>query len=236
MATGAVTTIPFTATVKRTLSQMARREFRIRDDSLAARYFRWPSSSPDGKRIAFQAVGRIYVQDGATGAPRRVTPAGFSPLEFAPTWSPDGRALAFVTWDDTGRGHVWTANADGSAPRRLTREAGDYTEPTWSADSRHVIVARGEGATARGRTMTHNTWFDVVRLDATATPGDSGVVIGTIQRPTGVSVGGEARRQLPRPSVGPEGRIFWPEQRVATAGRPGGTALVSIAANGTDRR
>ncbi len=84
--------------------------------------------------------------------------------------------------------------------------------------------------------MTHNAWFDVVRLDASAAQGDTGVTIGMIERPTGVSVGGEARRQLPRPSVGPEGRVFWPEQRVASAGRPGGTALVSITLDGKDRR
>ena len=236
VGTGIVATIPFTAPVKRTISQMARREFRISDEALAPRYFRWPSTSADGRRIAFQAVGRVYVQDGATGTPRRVTSASFSPLEFAPTWSPDGRSLAFVTWDDTGRGHVWKVGADGGAPQRLTRDPGDYTEPTWSADGRHVIVARGEGATARGRTMTHNAWFDVVRLDASAAQGDTGVTIGMIERPTGVSVGGEARRQLPRPSVGPEGRVFWPEQRVASAGRPGGTALVSITLDGKDRR
>jgi len=236
VATGTVAAIPFTAPVKRTISQMARREFRITDDPVTPRYFRWPSSSPDGRRIAFQAVGRIYMQDGATGAPRRVTGAGFSPLEFAPTWSPDGRAMAFVTWDDTGRGHVWKVGADGGTPQRLTREPGDYTEAAWSADGRHLVVARGEGATARGRTMTHNAWFDVVRLDANATTGDTGIIIGMIERPTGVSVGGEARRQLPRLSVGPGGRVFWPEQVVAGGGRPGGTALVSIAMAGGDRR
>jgi hypothetical protein len=46
----AVSTIPFTARVHRTISEMARNEFRISDGPIAARWFRWPSSSPDGKR------------------------------------------------------------------------------------------------------------------------------------------------------------------------------------------
>ncbi len=147
---------------------MARNEFRISDGPVQAKFFRWPSSSPDGKRIVFQAVGRVYVQEGTSGAPKRVTPASFSPLEFAPAWSPDGRFISFVTWDDTGRGHVWKVAATGGTPQRLSREPGDYTDPAWTADGKQVIVARGDGATARGRTMTHNVWFDIVAFDAMA--------------------------------------------------------------------
>ncbi len=237
LATRAVGTIPFSAAVHRTLSQMARNQFRISDGPIAARFFRWPSTSPDGKTIVFQAVGRLYAQTGATGAARRLTPAAFSALEFAPAWSPDGKQIAFVTWADTGRGHVWTMPATGGTPRRITRAPGDYTDPVWSADGRSVIVARGEGATARGRTMTHNSWFDIVRLNADApAAGDTGVALAIINRPSGSSIGGEARRQLPRPSIGPEGRIFWPEEKAGAGGRGGGTALLSVRLDGTDRQ
>ena len=237
VATRDVSTIPFTATVHRTLSQMARNEFRISDGPVQAQFFRWPSSSPDGRRIVFQAVGRVYVQEGASGTPRRVTPATFVPLEFAPAWSPDGRFISFVTWDDTGRGHVWKVAAAGGAPQRLTRAPGDYTDPAWTADGRQVIVARGDGATARGRTMTHNVWFDIVAFDALApAAGDTGRVIAMINRPTGSAISGEARRQLPRPSVGPEGRVFWPEERAGEGGRGGGTVLRSVRIDGSDPR
>lgn len=237
VASGQVATIPFTARVQRTLSQMARKEFRITDDPVQVKFFRWPSSSPDGRTIAFQAVGRVYAQDGAAGTPRRLTAAPFAPLEFAPAWSPDGRWISFVTWDDTGRGHVWKVPATGGMPQRLSRDPGDYTDPTWSADGRSVIVARGEGATARGRTMTHNVWFDVVRFDANAgAAGDSGVTMALINRPSGMSISGEARRQLPRPSVGPGGRVFWPEERAGVAGARGGTALMSVLPDGSDKQ
>lgn len=87
LATKDVATIPYTATVHRTISEMARREFRLTEGPVAAKFFRWPSSSPDGRTIAFQAVGRIYTQTGATGAPQRVTDGAFTPLEYSPTWS-----------------------------------------------------------------------------------------------------------------------------------------------------
>jgi Tol biopolymer transport system component len=243
VASGNVATVPFTAHVHRTISEMARKQFRITDDVVQAKFIRWPSASADGKTIAFVAIGRIYVQDGATGRPRRVTAASFTPLEYAPTWSPDGRWLAFVTFDDTARGHLWKVAVTGGTPQRLTKDAADLVDPVWSPDGRSIIVARGAGATAAGRTITANPYYDLVRIAATpAAGGDTGEVVTTVGRPSESSLSGEARRQLLRPSFGPEGRLFYPEERaapasqVAAGGRGGGgTALVSVKPDGSDR-
>jgi Tol biopolymer transport system component len=234
VATREVSTIPFTAKVHRTLSQMARKEFRIDDGPLAVKFFRWPTSTPDGNTLAFQAVGHIWAQDAEGGAPRRLTPKSFDQLEYAPAWSPNGRELAFVTYEDTARGHVWKVAAAGGTPTRLTKEPGDYVDPVWSADGKTVIVARGEGATARQRTLTHNAWFDLVRLSTAGN--DTGVALAMITRPTGTSIGGEARRQLVRPSIGPEGRIYWIDEKAGTGGGRGGTSLMSVDANGNDKK
>ena len=243
VASGSVSTIAFTARVHRTISEMARKSFRITDDAVQAKFIRWPSASADGKSIAFVAVGRIYVQEGAGGKPRRVTPASFSPLEYAPAWSPDGKWLAFVTFDDSARGQLWKIAASGGTPQRLTREAGDYVDPVWSPDGRSIIVARGEGATAAGRTITANAYYDLVRVGANpGAGGDTGEVVVTVGRPPDASMSGEARRQLLRPSFGPEGRLFYPEEHAAPAGQgssavrnAGGTALVSVKADGSDK-
>jgi Tol biopolymer transport system component len=242
VATGSVATIPFTAPVHRTISEMARKQFRITDDAVQAKFIRWPSTSADGKTIAFVAIGRIYVQDGAAGKPRRVTPASFTPLEYAPTWAPDGKWLAFVTFDDSARGQLWKVPAAGGTPQRLTKEAADFVDPVWSPDGKSIVVARGN-ATAAGRTITANAYYDLVRIAATPLAGgDTGEVVSTVGRPSEASLGGEARRQLVRPSFGPEGRLFYPEERAAPAGQAatggrgtGGTALVSVKPDGSDK-
>ena len=95
-----------------------------------------PSWSPDGQRVAFLLrlrggeAGRpelhpyaVHVVS-ADGSDQRVlarNSLGWSP----PTWSPDGRTLAYPNV----RGDVQVVNADGSGRRRLARNG---WSPTWS--------------------------------------------------------------------------------------------------------
>src|SRR4029078_11983905 len=76
-----------------------------------------PALSPDGNLIAFRSErdgGGIYVM-GATGeSPRRVTSFGYNP-----TWSSDGRTLAFAAEsivdtpnDRTVRSALWTVGIE----------------------------------------------------------------------------------------------------------------------------
>lgn len=240
VATRAVTTIPYTAHVHRTISQMAQRRFRIDEGPVTSRFLRWPTATRDGARTAVQAFGRIWIAErGSQAAPRRLTPAGDTPLEYSPSWSPDGRWIAYTTWDDTGHGQLWRIPAAGGRPERLTRDPGEYINPTWSPDGKSIVVVRGAGATAQGRTIMHDPSFDLVRIDATPrVGGDTGVVVATITRPTGATPTMEARRQLPRPAFGPGGRIFYPEERrVKTGTRDENVvALVSVAPDGSDER
>ncbi|MGH2668247.1 MAG: hypothetical protein ACRDH5_03860, partial [bacterium] len=154
VGTGVVTTIPFSARVRRTVSEQAWAKTRLSDGPVEPRFLRWYAASPDGETLAFQALGRIWLLGlrGAGGAsPRRLTPESFTPFEFAPAWSLDGRSLAFTTWGDTARGALWRIPAaPGGIPERLTREAGEYLNPVWTPDGSELIVVRGTGVTARG--------------------------------------------------------------------------------------
>jgi Tol biopolymer transport system component len=59
------------------------------------------------------------------------------PHSFDPAASPDGRRLAFQR-----EGGIWTSDADGSHPRRLT----DFgVQPSWSPDGRQIVLATPGG-------------------------------------------------------------------------------------------
>lgn len=231
VASGEVSTIPFRARVQRTISEQAYRPFRIEDGPFRARFLRWHTASPDGERLAFQAVGRLWVQDLPDGAPRRVTPEAFEPWEYGPAWSPDGRWIAFTTRDADGAGHVWRVPAAGGEPERLSRVPGEYVHPSWRPDGRELVLARGAGATERGRTVTHNPWWDVVRIPAT---GGEFAQVARVALPPGMNPSSVARRAILHPSYGPDGRIFFPEFRTGDEGME--TAVVSMRPDGLDRR
>lgn len=116
--------------------------------------------SPDGTRVAFVSTrtedtdltpnSEIWMVDAAlaepTDAPTRLThnPGG----DGQPTWSPDGKSLAYVTTTDTAA--IWYATsylavvdvaeaARGGAPRILTRALDrNPSSPRYSADGRWI--------------------------------------------------------------------------------------------------
>lgn len=234
VASGVVSTIPFTARIQRTISELANFQAKESDQPFTSRFTRWQSASPDGRRLAFQAVGRIWVMDLPNGTPRRLTPATFAPFEYAPAWSPDGQWIAFTSWEDTVASHLWKVSASGGAPQQLTRAAAEYIHPAWSRDGSEIVLARGAGESRHGRGVVWNAYWDLVRVPAAG--GEAQFVTRVTSSPDGSS--GSAfnsiRNQIVRPGYGPDGRIFYPHM---TAGAQGAeTILYSVRPDGSDRR
>jgi TolB protein len=94
-----------------------------------------PAWSPTGEWIAF--AGRANRKDSmdiflvdVTGASIRQLTHGEGSNED-PSWSPDGRLLAFSSTRD-GRAQIYVMDADGSAPRRIADVPGAGSTPHWS--------------------------------------------------------------------------------------------------------
>ena len=219
LADGRVETVPFQARVHRTISQSTYVARRLPTGPITSRFVRWPASAPDDSATVFEAFGRLWSSTAAGSAPL-LQPAE-PVLQLSPAWSPDGKWLAFATWDDARRGSLWVLARGQSRPERLTAAAGEYLNPAWTPDGRSLVFARGAGETARGGSWSDNQYYDIVLMPSR---GGAMKVLARIQN--------RGLGQIVRPSVAND-RIFFLNQqpRQGTA-----STLESVRLDGSDRR
>ena len=124
-------------------------EFAVDDsETFPARQVRDVAPSPDGSRVAFVALDRIWLMDWPDGEPRRLTRQE-QHSEHQPAWSPDGRKIAYASWSEAG-GHLQVASSrPGSRPRALTTVTGLYFEPAWSPDGSRLVARRTDARLLR---------------------------------------------------------------------------------------
>ena len=110
-----------------------------------------PTWSPDGRSIAFAALPaklpikgtaaqQVYVVNVSSGRIRALT--SFKAGAGLPSWSPDGKRIAFAAWPSVADGvtsDIWTIRPDGSGARKLVRQG---EQPAWSPDSRRLAFSR----------------------------------------------------------------------------------------------
>jgi Tol biopolymer transport system component len=115
---------------------------RIVDDT--ARNFH-ARPSPDGNRIAFdsdrEGERAVYVADADGKNVHRVSGDGFAAV---PSWSPDGRSLAFVKGETANPQvwNLWTTDLKTGATRRLTNHR--YGQPwggSWFPDGQRIAYS-----------------------------------------------------------------------------------------------
>ncbi len=114
---------------------------------------RFPSWSPDGKRIAFTSNrdkdglnSDIYVMDADGGNPQNLT----NDLndDRHPSWSPDGKRIVFSS-DRAGHfenelaitSEIYLMDADGGNEQRLTENLNDDRHPSWSPDGKRIAFS-----------------------------------------------------------------------------------------------
>ena len=113
-----------------------------------------PSWSPDGSRIVFNGATGELGSPLFTVSPygkdlTRLLAADFdepgSPSSLVhPTWSPDGKQIAFVRASFDKPRLVFVVNADGTSPREITT-FGSSDEPSWSPNGKRIAFG-GFGA------------------------------------------------------------------------------------------
>lgn len=224
-ASGERAAIPFKAAVEQRVTDAIRFPHTVDADTVRARIVRWPVESPDGKRLVFSAVGRLYGMDLPSGTPKRLTSG--TDLEYAPAFSPDGTQVAYVTWNDTAGGHVWVMPSAGGTPRQVTQEPAQYANPAFSPDGKRLVYLKGSGATFRGNDPGDELWHEIRWSEVSGGP--SQFVIGVKNR-------GQNRR-MARPTFSADGqRVFYLDDEEGKPTEVPKSVLTSVRLDGTDAR
>lgn len=156
---GAPTTIEFTVGMSFTRApyQHAVHDF----DSRSPRPVRGimsPVLSPDGTQVVFAALGDLWVMP-IGGAARKLTSDRF--VEMDPTWSPDGKSVAYSS-DRDGSMDLWVRDLDSGADKKVATEA---IKAAWAPRGSEIAYVTRHGALAvTGRSApVHAPMHDVGR-------------------------------------------------------------------------
>jgi Tol biopolymer transport system component len=127
-----------------------------------------PSWSPDGKRIAFQAMKpgqpwNIYVISSDGGAPEALWPEKHD--QGRPTWSSDGNSIVFSSFP--GPEAVNGIRVVDLRTRQLTKLPGSewLLIPTWSPDGRYIIARHSDHHVIKLFDVRTQEWTELVRSE-----------------------------------------------------------------------
>jgi len=105
-----------------------------------------PRWSPDASSIVYTAIADddngIWLHELANNTTRRLSDSSY--FDLHPAWHPSGVRITYVS-DRKGTGYdLWEVDVPTGLHWRLSSQAGDETEPAWSADGRDLVYVHHE--------------------------------------------------------------------------------------------
>jgi dipeptidyl aminopeptidase/acylaminoacyl peptidase len=118
------------------------------DDFFQIRDVSQPELSPDGQWVAYAVRTRMLKDDKNEQRLFLVSTQGSDPIPMTaegvssshPSWSPDGKYLAFLSSRNAGKSQVWLLNRLGGEAQRLTETVQGVNDFEWSPDSTHLVL------------------------------------------------------------------------------------------------
>lgn len=158
--------VPFSARVELTINEALRFKQNVAPDEFPVRMLRDVNTSPDGSAVVYSALGRLYRKPLPGGQPAKLTKdaADWASqwLEFDPSFSRDGKWIAYSAWNDRDFGRVRVVAADGSGTRDLVATPGHYADPEFSPDGQWIVFRAVRADGIRAITRAEDTGIFVV--------------------------------------------------------------------------
>ncbi len=155
-----VTNIPFSVAADIKIAERVHFESPVSPDEFDSKVIRQAVTAPDGKMVVFSAMGQLWTKKLPNGSPKRLTKG--TDLEFEPTFSPDGKSIVFVSWNDEQLGAIHTVSSSGGTTTRLNKEKGIYRTPRFSGNGNLITYVKENGNLDQGRTFAKNTGIHIM--------------------------------------------------------------------------
>lgn len=137
MVSGDAQQIPFQLTARHEVHRALRTRLDAAPAGITAKVIRQVAVSPSGKELLFRGLGKLWRQDIAGNRPpQRLTSTTGADSE--PAWSPDGRQIAYVEWDDEKGSALRLRSAAGKRDVVLVRSGGVIRQPVFSQDGARI--------------------------------------------------------------------------------------------------
>jgi hypothetical protein len=141
---GTATTIAFTAAVP--VVPRARYHQKVRDlestKDRPALGIASPVASPDGERVAFRALGALWLLTVGDPRPRKLVADGY--FNSDPDFAPDGRSIVYTS-DRAGDADLWSRDLTTGAEQRLSGLPGAQLAPRVSPDGGRIAYTDQDG-------------------------------------------------------------------------------------------
>jgi len=215
---GDVTEIPFQVRDSRQVYPPIQFQVDVAPDVLDTKMVRFAQPSPDGEAVVFESLGQLYIKRG-DGEPEPLHQDDSDGFDYYPVWSPDGRFVYFLRWDDQDLATLHRVRARGGRSTMLELAKGQYTELAISGDGETLAFRKRNGL------QLLNPNHDV----------DAGLYLYDIDSETAQFVSARGSN----PHFGADDRLYAQERAESAAGRGSSTAktkLISMNRNGHDVR
>ncbi|MCR8921845.1 amidohydrolase family protein [Dasania sp. GY-MA-18] len=146
--TASATEIPFRVTAKHRITEATRFTQQLEPETLTVKAIRHLALSADQQSMVFNALGRLWYKTLPAGQPKRLTDS--QAFEFEPVFSPDGKSLAYVEWDDEQGSTLKLLTLDGSKSKSLLKDRGVIRQPVFSANGKMLAYQIQEDSKCMG--------------------------------------------------------------------------------------
>ena len=160
------TNIPFQVDTHIKVAKAIEFDNPVAPETFNAKVIRSAVTSPDKKTVVYNALGYLWSKQLPNGAPKRLTTG--PDFEFEPTFSPDGKTITYVTWNDENLGAIYNLSLENGTPKKLSTKKGIYRNPSYSHDGSKIVYRKESGNNEQGRTFSKKPGLYTMNSDGSS--------------------------------------------------------------------